>query len=106
MKELTIRLTDDKQLKVEASEPLDPITLVDLSLSACLAMMSSIRDEAAKESENHAAEVQAYLFDMFNVAASALLAQFAPTKDLRPDLTEEAIFIKELELANDKLSNM
>ena len=103
MKALTITLTDENQLKVTASEPLDPSTLVDMSLSACLAMMSSIVDEAQEDDKQ---KVKEYLFDLFNISASALLAQFAPDIDLRPDLTEEAILIKEMELANDKLSNM
>lgn len=100
MKQLCISLTDDNELKVSANDQLTVGDMVDLSLSAILAMCNSIVHDAPTDKQQ---EVKEYLFNMFNISASALLAQFAPEIDLRPDITEEAILIKELELANDRL---
>lgn len=100
MKSITIQLTKENELSVTASDAMSPLEVTDLTLSALLAMYNSILYDAPQDLKE---ELKEFLFQMFNVSASALLAQFAPEIELRPDLTEEAIFIKELELANDKL---
>jgi len=102
MKQLIITLTDDNELKVQASHPLNPQELTDLTLSTILAMFNQATSDAPEPQKQ---EVKEYLFNMFNYAASALLAQFAPDIELRPDITEEAILRHELEIANDKLKS-
>ena len=95
MKQITITLKDDNQLAVTASEAIDFPTMLDLTLSAVLAMLNSTVEHTPKQ---HKQDVKQLLFDSFNQAASTVLAQFAPEIDLRPDITEEAIFQAELNL--------
>lgn len=96
---LTITLTDNKELHMEADTPLTPLQLIDLTLSANLAMMNATLKSAPNKDKQ---KIKEYLFDTFNVAASSLLAQFAPDIPLRPDITEEAIIQLEEELKNAK----
>lgn len=101
MKSITITLSDQQQLNMTASEPLDFLTTTDLLLSALLAMMESTVEAAPPQ---HKLDVKEVLFESFNVAASTLLAQFAPHIELRPDITEEAILKAELDLAPNYLN--
>jgi hypothetical protein len=41
------------------------------------------------------------LYDLFNWKASTLLQTFIPDKDLRPDLTEEAIRLASRQIIQD-----
>lgn len=103
MKELTIISNEDGSIQVQANAPLTLNDILDLTLSANLAVMNSSLENVPTENKE---QLKEHLFNTFNIAASALLAQFAPEIDLRPDITEEALLKAELEIANDKLSNM
>lgn len=102
MKQLSIELSDKGELRVTSNVPMNPEDLVNLTLSATLAMFNTIANDAPEDQKQ---DVKEYLFNMFNISASALLAQFAPDIELRPDITEEAILIQELKIANDKLKS-
>lgn len=99
MKSITITLTDNETIQTEASEPLSFEDMLDLTLSATLGVMNTIKQQAQDTKEQE--QLEEYLFAMFNDAASALLAQFAPDLDLRPDITAEAI----MELEDQQLQN-
>ena len=86
-----------------ASEPLAPLFTTDLVLSALLAIYNTVISETPKKNQE---QMKEFLFEMFNVSASALLAQMAPDIDLRPDITSDAILELEESMINDKLSNM
>lgn len=90
MKTLTITLTDDNSIKTEASESMGLEEVMDITLSAILGIMNEIKSNAEEHTDKHE-ELEAFLFGMFNEAASTLLAQFAPTLDLRPDISADAI---------------
>lgn len=97
MKTLTIKLDDDNKLDIRASEPMSSLTVIDMTLSACMAVMNTTLAKAPKEQEQ---DLKEHLFETFNIAASTLLAQFAPDIELRPDITEEAILNAELDIAH------
>jgi len=48
--------------------------------------------------------VRENLYDLFNWKASTLLQTFIPDKDLRPDLTEEAIRLASRQIMQDTVS--
>ena len=102
MIELTIKLTEDKNLNISANRPLSFEDTVDLTLSTVLAMMNATLADTPEDKKE---AVKEYLFQAFNISASALLAQFAPDIELRPDITEEAILQAELDIASKKLRN-
>ena len=99
MKNLTISITDDKEFKLTSDTPLTTYDIINLCMNACLAALNSNVKDVPSE---HVEPIKEHLFDVFNEAASALLAQFAPEIDLRPDITEEAILQTELQLAEQK----
>ena len=88
MKTLTINLTEDSRLGIQASEYMSAADIINMSLNACLSAMNHQLNDAPEELKP---DVKEHLFDLFNVTASALLAQFAPEIDLRPDFDYDAI---------------
>ncbi len=102
MLKLTITL-DENSIRTEASEAMNIEEVMDVTLSAILGIMNDIKNSAkTKEDED---KVEEFLFNMFNEAASALLAQFAPTRDLRPDITADAIMELENKLIKNQQNN-
>lgn len=94
MKKLIIT-EKDNNIRIATESPLTFEDVMNLSLSALLSMMNTITNNANTE---HKQQVKEYLFDMFNMAASTLLANFAPEIDLRKDIQAEAILTLEDEL--------
>jgi len=85
----------DEDLYVNASEPITTTEAINVFLSTILTMMNN----TVKATPHHLQQdITNYLFDLFNQSASTLLAQFCPDKDLRPDITEEALLIAELQI--------
>ena len=94
MKKLIIT-EKDGTIRLATEKPLSFDEVLNLSLSAVLSMANTISSQAPEE---HRQQVKEYLFDQVNMAASALLAQFAPEIDLRNDIQAEAIMQLEDEL--------
>ena len=94
-KDSTIRLATESPLKFDE--------VLNLSMSAILSMANTITNQAPQE---HQQQVKEYLFDQINMAASTLLAQFAPEIDLRQDIQAEAIMQLEDELLTKRAKEM
>lgn len=105
---ITVELTKDATIKTTTTNTIPFNTLNNMLLTAVLSAMNAIMEQARRDHlpYKQKQELKEYLFDEFNMAASTLLATFAPDIELRPDLTEEAILEMELQLANDKMSKM
>lgn len=92
-----ISLTD--QGAFISSEPLNPEDYINLTLSAQLNFFEEIVASAPEDKQE---EVTEFLYDMYNLAASAFLETFAPEIELRPDLTVEAILEAENQLLDQQ----
>lgn len=77
------------------SKPLTGPDMMDLMLNGTMAVFQNILRNIPAE-EQQAAKEEYY--DMFNQAASAFLEAWIPEKELRPDLTAQAILEKENEI--------
>lgn len=80
-----------------ASDNITAPDYVNITLMAQLNLFNNLVEQGADK---------ARLYDMYNEAASAFLATFAPDIELRPDLTEEAILKAENELLKDKANKV
>lgn len=76
---------------------------VSATLNCTLGVLNATVAHLPEEQKQQGREA---LYDMFNVAASALLEAFIPDKELRPDLTAEAIIKMENELINQKVTHI
>ena len=94
-KDSTIRLATEKPLGFEE--------VLNLSMSAILSMANTVTNNVP---ENHRSQVKEYLFDQINMAASSLLAQFAPEIDLRSDIQAEAILKLEDQILSERAAAM
>ena len=84
-----ISLTEDGAFL--ASDNISAPEYINITMMAQLNMFNNLVAQGAPATE---------LYDLYNEAASAFLSTFIPDKELRPDLTEEAILAKENELLN------
>lgn len=84
-----ISLTDDGAFL--ASDTITVPEYLNITLLAQLNMFNTLVERGMPAEQ---------LYDLYNEAASAFLSAFIPDKELRPDLTEEAILAKENELLN------
>lgn len=75
-----VALKTDTPMKFD--EVMDMITTATLGF---------LNDFANKIPEEHRQTVKEAMYDNYNERASALLSEFIPDKELRPDLTAEAI---------------
>lgn len=80
-----------------ASDNISAQDYLNITLSAQLNLFNNLVKQGAPK---------AALYDLYNEAASAFLATFAPDITLRPDLTEEAILKAENELIADKTASI
>ena len=105
---ITVELTDTLEVKTSTDTNIQYKTMINMLMTAALSTMNAVMSQAKKDHLPYKKkqELKEYLFDEFNVAASTLLATFAPDIELRPDITEEAILKAELEIANDKMSKL
>ena len=94
-----MKITIETDLNTEGSGfkiiPDEPIALDDIMVMLFNAQLLVLRT-GAKDQSKEAAEA---LWDMYNVAASNTLSAFIPDKELRPDITQEAL--KEMLKAED-----
>jgi hypothetical protein len=72
--------------------------MVNMLFSALLSFMREFQSAAPTELQGQAQE---YIYDSVNIAASEVLARFAPLLEARPDLTTDAILQFENMLLND-----
>ena len=98
MKKLIISQKEN-ELRLQTEQPLGFEDILNLSLSAVLSMANEITNKA---DPNQKQAVKEYLFDQINMAASALLAQFAPEIDLRKDIQAEAILALEEQILTER----
>lgn len=75
MKTISLTFNNKRQLSVH-TENTNLEEFIELTLSAILAQMTSTLNSAPPE---HRPQLESYIFDQFNVAASTVLAQFSPT---------------------------
>jgi hypothetical protein len=66
-------------------------------------LISALKNPDNKLSES---ELKEKFYDAFNVYVSNVLAAFIPDKDLRPDMTMDAIMSKENEIIEEKYSHI
>ena len=85
---IKIHLKDDGKLDLDLKYPLTFDDLLSVFMSITLGSMNKMVADAPEEAQ---ADVNGALYDLFNVAASKLLQNFAPEMELRPNLTAQAI---------------
>lgn len=94
---IKVRVDANDKLNVELSKPTSVQDILSTLLCGCLATLRSVVDKAREEEgEEVALQVRDEMYDIFNTGASNILEAFAPDKELRPDITAEAL----LELEN------
>ena len=98
MKKLIISQKEN-ELRLQTEQSLGFEDILNLTLSAVLSMANEITNKAPDENKQ---QVKEYLFDQINLAASALLSQFAPEIDLRKDIQAEAILTLEEQLLTER----
>ena len=81
------------------SEPMNAQDLSAILLTGILNSLIYFVNKQETEEEKKACAEE--LYDMFNLQASALLEQLIPDKELRPDLTAEAIMRAENEILDE-----
>ena len=86
--DIHIHLRDQGKLDVDIKYPLPLDDLLSVYMSCCLASMNQVVSNAPNGKQE---ECRGVLYDLFNVAASKLLQNFAPELELRPNLTTQAI---------------
>lgn len=99
--ELKLTLNENKQLSITTDTPMNTYAAINLFMNGCMSFMNANLAEVPDDLKQ---PVKEHIFDVFNEAASAVLAQFAPDINLRPDITEEAILQTELKLASKRIN--
>lgn len=102
MKKLIIT-EKDKTIRLATESPLSFDEVLNLTMSAVLSMANTITNQVPEE---HRQQVKEHIFDQINLAASALLSQFAPEIDLRKDIQADAIMQLEDELLTKRAQEM
>lgn len=102
MKKLIISQKEN-ELRLQTEQPLGFEDILNLTLSAVLSMANEITNNAPADKRQ---QVKEYLFDQINMAASSLLAQFAPEIDLRKDIQAEAIMQLEEQILTERATAM
>ena len=102
MKKLIISQKEN-ELRLQTEQPLGFEDILNLTLSAVLSVATTITNNAPDANKQ---QVKEYLFDQINMAASSLLAQFAPEIDLRKDIQAEAILTLEEQILTERAQAM
>ena len=97
MKKITIS-EKNTEIRVSTEQPLGVEDAINLTLSGVLSIMNDIINNMPPSHTQYKQQMKEHLFDMFNMAASNLLAQFAPEIDIRADIQADAIMSLEDEL--------
>ena len=71
------------------SEPTNVQEFSGILLNAILSVFIGVIERQETDEDKYECKMQ--LYDMFNLQASTFLEQLAPDRELRPDLTAEAI---------------
>jgi predicted metal-dependent hydrolase len=89
MKDVSIKIKiKNDQLTVEANRGVTSPEYMEIFAKVNLAIM---QQTLANASEENRARIEDELYDLYNIAASNTLMLFAPGKELRPNLTAQAI---------------
>lgn len=86
----------DTEIKMKPAMSVEELTNRLLSV-----LLAQYNHAVAMTPEEHKSDVKELIYDMFNYAASALLDDFIPEKELRPDLTADAIMAMENKILDD-----
>lgn len=97
---MKIIITDD-QIKTE--EPMAVPDLTHVFLNALLSATETTVDAAPTEKQQ---DLKEGLYDYFNDSFSTFLEVLIPDKELRPDLTAEAIYRMENQILQDQLTEV
>lgn len=81
------------------NEPINAQEISSIFLNGILQVFNDIVNQ--QETEENKKECKEELYDMFNAQASTLLEVLIPDKELRPDLTAEAILKMENEILDE-----
>lgn len=93
----------NKEIRVSTEQPLGIEDAINLTLSGVLSIMNDVVNNMPPSHAQHKQQMKEHLFDMFNMAASNLLAQFAPEIDLRGDIQADAIMSLEDQLLAERV---
>lgn len=85
---IVLKLLDDGTLQLHTDSPILLDDFITATLTAQLSMMKRCVDDAPAETQQG---IQQNIYDMYNAAASHVLAKFAPELELHPNLTTQAI---------------
>ncbi len=85
---ITIEVNDNNQLmtKLEGN-----VTLDSLTTALCTVQLGAMKQAVLLSPEETKEAATQTIYDLYNLAASNLLATFAPEIEMRPDLTATAI---------------
>lgn len=76
-------------------------SILEALFSAAGMVCSQLAMPLANETEEQTKERKEAIYDWLNILASSVLKNFMPDKELRPDLTEEAIFEMENKILDE-----
>ncbi len=97
-----IKITlENNQVSVKSSRPVPFEEFLQIVQTAILSGLHAIHEKVPEE---HREEAKGELYDVYNIAASRTLEEFAPEIEMRPDLTTQAIFEAEQNIL-DKYNN-
>jgi len=88
---MTIKQTQQNGFTLKTQAPMSLDESMEMIMTAALAIMNDFASKVPDNDTGDRLKVKEALYDNFNEAASTVLSQFMPDKELRPDLTEEAI---------------
>ena len=86
--DIHIHLLDNGKLEYKTKHPIALDDLLSVFMSLSLGAMNAVVNDAPKDTKD---ECRGTLYDLFNVAASKVLQNFAPEMELHPNLTAKAI---------------
>lgn len=86
--DIHIHLLDEGKMSYKTKYPIAFDDLLSVAMTLCLGAMNDVTENAPEGSKE---ECKGALYDLFNVAASKVLQNFAPEMELRPNLTAQAI---------------
>lgn len=87
-----------------ASQPLSFADILQLACSCVASAAKTMMSQA--ENDEEAQEMENELFDLANVSFSQCLDFAFPNQELRPDLTEEAIFRAENDILTERAAEI
>lgn len=93
----------NEQGGILASEPITVPSILDLMFTGLYNIM---QDVIAKQPEDEREKAREDMYDMFNLSSSAFLSALIPDKELRPDLTAEAILEMENKILEKKVEEL